>query len=79
MTSIKFVGLDVHAETISAAVVEANGKVRALGTIANRPEALAKLMKSWGRRRSFEPATRLVPRATASTGSSLKLGVRFAT
>jgi transposase len=29
-------------------VVEANGEVRALGTIANRPEALAKLMKKLG-------------------------------
>jgi transposase len=53
MTSIKFVGLDVHAETISAAVAEAKGEVRPLGTIANRPEALAKLLKELG------PAQRL--------------------
>ena len=36
----RFVGLDVHAETIAVAVVEPDGEVRFLGTIPNRPEAI---------------------------------------
>ena len=46
--NIRFVGLDVHAETISAAVAEPDGEVRSLGTIANRPEAIGKLVKKLG-------------------------------
>lgn len=46
--NIRFVGLDVHAETISVAVAEPNGQVRSLGTIPNRPEAVHKLMKKLG-------------------------------
>ncbi len=34
MKRVKFVGLDVHAETI--AVAEQNGEVRSLGVIPNR-------------------------------------------
>ena len=32
----RFVGLDVHAETIAVAVAEGRGQVRSLGTIPNR-------------------------------------------
>ena len=41
----RFVGLDVHAETIAVAVAEPNGEVRSLGTIPNRLESLRKLIK----------------------------------
>ena len=37
MKRIKFVGLDVHAETISVAVAEQDGEIRSLGMIANLP------------------------------------------
>jgi transposase len=40
----RFLGLDVHADTITAAVAEADGSVRTLGTIANRPDAIRRLM-----------------------------------
>src|SRR3989442_10075981 len=50
---IRFVGLDVHAETITAAMVEPDGEMRFLGTIPNRPEAVRRLVKRLG------PATRL--------------------
>ena len=45
---VRFLGLDVHAETITVAVAEANGEVRSLGTIANRAESIRKLVKKLG-------------------------------
>ena len=48
MKRIKFVGLDVHAETISVAVAEQDGEIRSLGTIANREESIRKLVKKLG-------------------------------
>jgi transposase len=48
MSNVRFIGLDVHAETIAVAVAEPNGEVRSLGTIPNRPESVRKLMKKLG-------------------------------
>jgi transposase len=44
----RFVGLDVHAETIAVAVAERGGAVRALGVIPNRAEAIRRLVKRVG-------------------------------
>jgi len=45
---VRFLGLDVHAETIAVAVAEPDGEVRSLGTIANRRESIRKLVKKLG-------------------------------
>ncbi len=41
----RFVGLDVHAETIAVGVAEPGGEVRSLGTIPNTPEAVRRLVR----------------------------------
>jgi transposase len=45
---LRFLGLDVHAETITVAVAEPDGEVRSLGTIANRMESIRRLVKKLG-------------------------------
>ena len=45
---LRFLGLDVHAETITVAVAEADGEVRSLETIANREESIRKLIRKLG-------------------------------
>ncbi len=48
MSNVRFVGLDVHAETIAVAVAEKGGEVRALGVIPNRLESIRKLVHKLG-------------------------------
>jgi hypothetical protein len=48
MKNVRFVGLDVHAETIAVAVAEVGGEVRSLGVIPNRAEAVGRLMRKLG-------------------------------
>src|SRR6201998_1064837 len=45
---LRFLGLDVHAETIAAAVAEPDGEMRSLGTIANREDSIRKFIKKLG-------------------------------
>ena len=45
---VRFLGLDVHAETIAVAIAEPDGGVSSLGTIANRAESIRKLVKKLG-------------------------------
>lgn len=46
--TIRFVGLDVHAATIAAAVAEPEGDVRSLGTIPHEPRAVRRLLTKLG-------------------------------
>lgn len=48
MRKVRFLGLDVHAETIAVAVAESGGEVRSLGVIPNRPDAVRKLITKVG-------------------------------
>lgn len=45
---VRFLGLDVHADTIAVAVAEPDGEVRSLGVIPNRSESVRKLIKHLG-------------------------------
>ena len=49
---LRFLGLDVHAETIAVAVAEADGEVRSLERIANREESIRKFIRTWAARAS---------------------------
>jgi transposase len=44
----RYLGLDVHAETITAAIAEGRQKVRSLGQFPNRPEAVRKFVEKLG-------------------------------
>jgi transposase len=45
---LRFLGMDVHAETIAVAVAEPDGEVRSLGTIANREDSIRKFIRKLG-------------------------------
>jgi hypothetical protein len=44
----RYLGLDVHAETIVAALAEGRGRVRNLGKYCNTPESVRKLIDQLG-------------------------------
>lgn len=48
MSKIRFLGLDVHADTIAVAVADTNGEVRRHGMIPNQLEAVRRLIKKLG-------------------------------
>lgn len=48
MSKVRFLGLDVHADTIAVAVAEPDGEVRPLGVIPNRLESIRKLVVKLG-------------------------------
>jgi hypothetical protein len=49
MKNVRFVGLDVHAESIAVAVAEAGSDVHSLGVIPNRAESVGRLIRKLGK------------------------------
>ena len=49
MKNVRFIGLDVHADTIAVAVAELGGEVRSLGIIPNRAESVRRLIGKLGK------------------------------
>ena len=71
----RFVGLDVHAETIAVAVAESEGEVRSLGTIPNRGESVARLVKRLNANGSWEACYEAGPTGYALYWQLEKLGI----
>lgn len=71
----RFVGLDVHAETIAVAVAESEGEVRSLGTIPNRGESMARLVKKLSVDGPWEACYEAGPTGYALYWQLAKLGI----
>jgi len=76
MKNVRFVGLDVHAQTIAVAVAETGGEVRSLGMIANRPESVSKLMKKLGKPEQLRVCYEAGPTGYVLYWHLTRLGVR---
>jgi transposase len=48
MAKLRYLGLDVHAASITVAVAEPGGEVRSVGQIPNRPDAVRRLVNRLG-------------------------------
>ena len=72
----RFVGLDVHAETISVAVAEGRNQVRSLGTIANRPETVRRVLGKLGKLSELKVCYEAGPTGYALYWELTRMGVQ---
>jgi transposase len=70
-----FVGMDVHAETIAVAVAEGRDQARSLGTIANRPEAVRRLLGKLGKSHKMKVCYEAGPTGYALYWELTRLGI----
>jgi len=72
-----YVGLDVHADTITVAVAEGSsrGRGRGVGTIPNQPDAIRKAMKKLGRAKSLRVCYEAGPTGYALYWQLNKMGL----
>jgi transposase len=73
--AVSFVGLDVHAETIAVAIAESEGEVRFIGTIPNREESVARLVKKLSANGAWEACYEAGPTGYALYWQLGKLGI----
>jgi transposase len=76
MKNVRFVGLDVHAETIAVAIAEAGEEVRSLGVIPNRDESVTRLVKKLGRPEQLRVCYEAGPTGYALYWQLTRLGVK---
>jgi transposase len=74
--NVRFVGLDVHAQTIAVAVAEAGGEVRSLGVVPNSAEALSRLIRKLGKPEQLRVCYEAGPTGYVLYWQLTKLGVR---
>lgn len=72
---MRFVGLDVHKDTIAVAVCEENGHCQSLGTIPNTLETVARLMRKLGSASSLQAAYEAGPCGYVLYRQLQKLGI----
>jgi transposase len=71
----RYVGLDVHGDTIVAAVAEGRGAVRNLGTFPNRPESVRKFIEQLGRGADLKVCYEAGPTGYALYWQLTKMGI----
>jgi transposase len=76
MKKVRFLGLDVHAETIAVAVAEPDREVRALGIIPNREESIRRLVKKLGPAEQLRACYEAGPTGYVLYGQLTSMGVQ---
>jgi len=76
MKKVRFIGLDVHADTIAVAIAEPTGEVRSVGVIPNRPLSIRTLVKKLGPREQLRVCYEAGPTGYVVYWQLAALGVR---